>query len=51
MRLEDLETEELRFLRKICRKLRELEEALPDEFDRDELGLDPEYDDDDLVEE
>lgn len=55
--LEDLEPEELKYLKKICKALKELEEASglypqrdrggedsDDLFDADELGLDPEHD-------
>lgn len=54
--LEDLEPEELKYLRKICKALREFESASKgaesgedpsgpgDLFDADELGLDPEFD-------
>lgn len=55
--LEDLEPEELKYLKKICKALKELEEAsglypardrggeeTADLFDADELGLDPELD-------
>ena len=47
--LEDLEPNELAYLRRICAKLRELDPRRidPDGFDRDELGLDPEDDYDD----